>query len=101
MSYKHGNFDELLASEFKDIKFGQAYVQTCLDEHITLQEALQETIKAMGLKEFSTKSGQSIQAVTDFVAGRARWSTDKVIRLLEVVFKLKVKISLEAIQPDK
>ena len=38
-----------------------------------VEEALHETIKAMGLQEFTNKSGVSIQGVSDFVAERHNW----------------------------
>ena len=60
-----------------------------------MNEALCETIKAMGLKNFSDKSGLSIQAVSDFVAERQKWSMDKLSTHIENVFKLKVKLSVE------
>ena len=64
-------------------------------EKLPVDEALRETIKAMGLKNFSDKSGLSIQAVSDFVAERQNWSMDKISGHIKDVFKLKVKLSLE------
>ena len=49
----------------------------------------------MGLKSFSDKSGLSIQAVSDFVAERQKWSMDKISSHIKDVFKLKAKLSLK------
>ena len=55
----------------------------------------------MGLKAFAGKAGLSIQAVSDFVSKRQKWSTDKIALHIEDVFKLTVKLSLEAPKTTK
>lgn len=41
----------------------------------------------MGLKSFSDKSGLPIQAVSDFVAKRQKWSMDKISNHIKDIFK--------------
>ena len=55
----------------------------------------------MGLKCFSDKSGLSIQAVSDFVSERRKWSMDKLSNHIEDVFKLKVRLSIELPKTSK
>jgi hypothetical protein len=55
----------------------------------------------MGLLAFSEKSGLSIQAVSDFVSERQKWSTDKLIKKIGIVFNLKVSFKLEYSENEK
>lgn len=96
MANRHKSYDKVLAQKFKNPKYAQSYLVNIIKkEKLPLDEALRETIKAMGLKSFSDKSGLSIQAVSDFVAKRQKWSMDKTSIHVKKVFNLKVKLSLE------
>lgn len=60
---------KVLTQKFKNSKYAHLYLINIIEkERLPVHEALRETIKAMGLKSFSDKSGLSIQAVPDFVA---------------------------------
>ena len=79
MANRHKSYDSVLAQKFENPKYAQLYLINIIKkEKLHLDEALRETIKAMGLKSFSDKSGLSIQAVSDFVAERQKWSMDKI-----------------------
>ena len=96
MANRHKSYDRVLAQNFENPKYAQLYLINIIKkEKLPLDEALRETIKAMGLKSFSDKSGLSIQAVSDFVAERQKWSIDKISSHIKDVFNLKVKLSLE------
>ncbi len=96
MANRHKSYDEVLAKKFKNLRYAQGYLIHILEkEKLPVEKALRETIKAMGLKEFSNKSGLSIQAVSDFVAKRQKWSIDKLSICIKKVFRLKIKLSLE------
>lgn len=96
MPKRHRSFDDELAQKFEKLDFAQQYlIGLSQEEDISLEDALRHTVKAMGLLEFSERSGLSIQAVSDFVSNRAKWSTDKIIKKIYIVFKLNVKFSLE------
>ena len=96
MANRHKSYDEVLAQKFENPKYAQSYlIHIIKKEKLSLDEALRETIKAMGLKSFSDKSGLSIQAVSDFVSKRQKWSMDKISNHIKEVFNLKVKLSLE------
>ena len=102
MANRHKSYDEVLAKKFKNLKYAQEYIIHILEkEKLPVEEALCETIKAMGLKEFSNKSGLSIQAVSDFVAKRQKWSVDKLSVCIKKVFRLQIKLSLEMPKPIK
>ncbi|MBC6415624.1 MAG: hypothetical protein GDA46_04450 [Bdellovibrionales bacterium] len=96
MANRYKSYDKVLAQKFKNSKYACLYLMNIIKkEKLSLEDALRETIKAMGLKSFSNKSGLSIQAVSDFVAKRKKWSMNKISNHIENVFKLKVKLSLE------
>ena len=96
MANRHKNFNELVAQEFEDLGFAQAYIINLINnEGLSLEKALRESIKSMGLQAFAEKAGISISYVSDFVNERRKWSTDNLMKYMEQVFELKVKISLE------
>ena len=96
MANRHKSYDRVLTQKFENPKYAQVYLINIIKkEKMPLDEALRKTIKAMGLKSFSDKSGLSIQAVSDFVAERQKWSMDKISNHIKDVFNLKVKLSLE------
>ena len=102
MANRNKSYDKILAQKFKNLKYAQGYLINILEkENLSIDEALSETIKAMGLKAFACKAGLSIQAVSDFVSKRQKWSTDKIALHIEDVFDLKVKLSLEAPKTTK
>ena len=93
---RNKSYDKVLAQKFKKSEYARRYLINIIKkENLSVDEALRETIKAMGLKYFSDKSGLSIQTVSDFVATRQEWSMDKLSNHIEDVFKLKVRLSLE------
>ena len=99
MSNRHKDFDKLLAEKLTNLNFAQAYITNLLEEEkLSLNDALREVIKAMGLQEFADRAGLSIQYVSDFVNGRKNFTTGTTDRYLQKVFKLKVKISVEVIK---
>ncbi len=96
MANRNKSYDELLASKFENLEYAQGYLLNIVEnEGLCVDEALRETIKAMGLKNFADKSEVSVQGVSDFVAKRHKWSVAKLTRLIERVFHLKVKLALE------
>ena len=97
MANRNKSYDEVLARKFENLEYARSYLLHIVeDEGASLDEALREVIKAMGLQNFSLKSKLSIQAVSDFVHKRQIWSMGKVIRHIEEIFGLRVKLSLEA-----
>ena len=96
MANRNKNYDEVLAKKFENPEYARNYLFHIVEEeHTSLDKALREVIKAMGLQKFSQKSNLSIQAISDFVHKRQEWSTDKTIKHIEEIFGLKVKLSLE------
>ena len=102
MANRHKSYDDVLVHKFENIEYAQAYLLNIVEEEdLPVDEALRETIKAMSLGVFAERSGQSIQAVSDFVSKRQKWSTDKLIKLIKLVFNLKVKLALELSDHDE
>jgi len=99
MANRNKSYDEVLAKKFENRDYAKGYLLNIVEsEGLSVEEALRETIKAMGLQSFSDKSELSIQAVSDFVSKRQKWSTDKLTKHIAEVFNLKVKLALE--NPD-
>ena len=95
MANRNKSYDEVLSRKFDNLEYAQEYLLNVVEsESCSLADAVRETIKAMGLQKFSNKSGLSIQAVSDFISQRQKWSTDKLIKYIEQVFKLKVNLTL-------
>ena len=95
MANRHKDFNELVAKEFKDLGFAQAYITNLINnEDLSLEDALRESIKSMGLQSFADKAGVSISYVSDFVNKRQKWSTDNLMKYIEQVFRLKVKLKI-------
>ena len=102
MSNRNKDYNEVLARKFNDLEYAQSYLFNIVEsENLPLHDALKESIKAMGLQSFAEKSGLSIQTVSDFVSQRQEWSTDKVIKHIEEVFKLRVTFSLDSLNSGK
>ncbi len=96
MANRHKDFNELVAQEFEDLGFAQAYITNLINnEGLSLEEALREAIKSMGLQAFAEKAEISISYVSDFVNKRRKWSTDNLVKYIEQVFGLKIKMSVE------
>ena len=96
MANRHKDFNELVAKEFEDLGFAQAYITNLINnEELSLEKALREAIKSMGLQAFAGKAGISISYVSDFVNKRRKWSTDNIMKYIEQVFELKIKMSVE------
>ena len=96
MPNRNKSYDKVLAKKFDDLEYAQGYLLNIVNsEGLTVDEALRETIKAMGFQKFSKKSNLSIQSVSNFVLKRQKWSIDKLTKHIAQVFNLKVKLSLE------
>ncbi|MFN8369780.1 MAG: hypothetical protein U0T83_04040 [Bacteriovoracaceae bacterium] len=97
MANRNKSYDEVLAKKFDNLEYAQGYLLNIMkSEKASINKALIETIKAMGLQNFANKSGLSIQSVSDFVQKRQKWSTDKLAKHIKKVFRLNVIISLES-----
>ena len=71
MPNRHESYDEEIAKKFQNPKYTQEYLLNIFNhDECSVDEAVRISIKAMGLKTFSEKSGLSIQAVSDFVSKR-------------------------------
>lgn len=102
MANRHKDFNELVAKEFENLGFAQAYITNLINnEHLSLEDALRESIKSMGLQTFAEKAGISISYVSDFVNKRRKWSTDNLIKYISQVFQLKVKLKIDTANDSK
>ena len=96
MANRQKDFNELLALQFEDLDFSKAYIMSLInDEGLAPDQALRETIVAMGLQAFSKKSGLRIQYVSDFVNKRKKMTIKTLGKHLKKVFNLRVKLLVE------
>ncbi len=96
MANRHKDFDEYVSQEFENIEFAQSYITHLInDEGLSLEDALRDSIVSMGLQSFADKADVSISYVSDFVNKRKKWSTDNLVKHLQKVFKLKIKLSID------
>jgi len=101
MANRHRDFDELVATQFEDAEFAQAYITNLINEEdMELDEALRETIVSMGLQAFADKADISIQYVSDFVKKRKKFSTESIDKYLQKAFNLKIKMSVESLKGE-
>lgn len=101
MANRHKDFNELIATKFENVEFSQAYIMTLInDEEMSIDEALRETIIAMGLQPFADKAEISIQYVSDFVKKRKKFSTESIDKYLQKAFNLKIKMSVESVKGE-
>jgi hypothetical protein len=101
MANRHGDFDELVASQFEGLEFSQTYLMLLINEEgLTLEEALRQTIISMGLQAFAGRADLSIQYVSDFVNKRRKFTTDSIDKYLQKAFQLKVKFSVDLFEGD-
>ena len=56
MARRSINWNENLSKKLRDLKYSQGFIIASLEEGIPLQLALGKTIRAYGIKEFSTKT---------------------------------------------
>ena len=97
MANRHGDFNELVAQKFQDLNFSQAYITNLINnEKLSLEDALIESVKSMGLQAFAKKAEISISYVSDFVNKRRKWSTDNLVKYIDKVFKLKINMTIDA-----
>jgi DNA-binding phage protein len=101
MANRHRDFNELVATQFEDVEFAQAYITNLINEEdMELDEALRETIISMGLQAFADKADISIQYVSDFVKKRKNFSTSSIDKYLKKAFGLKIKMSVESFKGE-
>ena len=101
MANRHRDFNELVATQFEDVQFAQAYITNLINEEdMELDEALRETIVSMGLQAFADKADISIQYVSDFVKKRKKFSTESIDKYLQKAFCLKIKMSVESVKSE-
>lgn len=55
MAKRSLNWNEWLSEDLKDCRFAQAFIQSSLEEGLSLQIVLGKVIRAYGVKEFSKK----------------------------------------------
>jgi predicted transcriptional regulator len=92
------SFDELLSKELKNPKYAQGYFLELIkgDDGLSLETALKETVKSMGIKEFSEVSKIPPSNIVDFIKDRRTPKPETLNQYLKP-FRLKIKLTVEKI----
>ena len=56
MSRRSADWNAGLAKDLRDKGFAQEFIQGCLEEGLSLQEALAKVVRAYGVKEFALRA---------------------------------------------
>lgn len=94
MSRRSESFDQLISEKMKNTDFARETFLTSI-EHFgdSVEDALKYTIQQMGLKEFSERSGFSVQHLSDFTKGLRNPKLSTLDKYL-AVFELKSKVTV-------
>lgn len=94
--YRNSSYDQKLAEELQDSDFAKMFLMGLMEgeEGLTLVQALKHTIRRMGIKEFSKKSGIPEKSISRMLGSDL---IPKVETLDEYLapFKLKTKLSVD------
>lgn len=97
MANRNKNFDETVAKKMQNFEFSQSFILALINDHeLPIQDALIESIEAIGLSEFAEKCGYSIQYVSDFVNRRKDYKVEVIDKFLQP-FGLKIKLDVEKV----
>lgn len=56
MPRRSADWNAGLARDLRNKEFAQEFIQACLEEGLSLQQALAKVVRAYGVKEFATKA---------------------------------------------
>ena len=97
MANRNINYDRVIAKKMQNSEFAQSFILTLINHHeLSIQDALIDSIEAMGLTEFAEKSGYSIQYVSDFVNRRRDYKVEVMDKFLQP-FGLRIKLDVEKV----
>lgn len=92
MSRRSESYDKAMAKEMQNTDFARGMVLHAIDSGDSIEDALRYSIRRMGIKEFSHKSGISIQNVSAFTRGKRKFGFGNLSKCL-AVFGLKFVVA--------
>jgi DNA-binding phage protein len=92
MTRRSINWNEGLAKDLRNVKFAQSFIQTSLEEGLSIQVVLGKVIRAYGVKEFANKVKISSSNLVRILDPKYNPTLDTLNRLLKP-FSLQVTIA--------
>jgi DNA-binding phage protein len=87
-----------LAQDLRDPDFARAFLLAAIEEGVSIQIALGKVIRAIGVKEFSVRTGIASPNVLRAINARHNPTQETLNRLLK---PFKLKLSLAPIEQSK
>jgi DNA-binding phage protein len=87
-----------LAQDLRDAVFAREFLLAAIEEGVSIQIALGKVIRAIGIKEFSTKVGMASPNILRAIHPRHNPTQETLNRLLK---PFKLKLSLASIEAPK
>ncbi len=92
MPRRSADWNEGLARDLQKKAFAQEFIQACLDEGLSVQEALSKVIRAYGVKEFAKKTQLASSNILRAVNPRYNPTIETLNALLEP-FELQLSVT--------
>lgn len=73
MSGRSESYNEFIAEKMRDPEYAREQVKISIELRDSISDGLRVAIRAMGIKEFSEKSGELLQNVVDGVRTPVGW----------------------------
>ena len=92
MPRRSAEWNEGLARDLQKKAFAQEFIKSCLNEGLSLQEALSKVIRAYGVKEFATKTRLASSNILRAINPRYNPTVDTLNTLLKP-FSLELSVT--------
>jgi DNA-binding phage protein len=94
--YRTNSYDEMISEKMKNKRFAQGYLLTLMEgeDGLSVEESLKETIRSMGITEFSAVAKVPRPNVQEFLKGKRKLKNETLNIYLKP-FGLKIKITVE------
>ncbi len=92
MARRSIDWNDGLAKDLQNMKFAQGFIQSALDEGLSIQQVLGKVIRAYGVKEFSAKAKLPSSNVLRAINPKHNPTLDTMNRLLKP-FALQIAVA--------
>ena len=86
------NWDEGLQKDLRNSEFAREFILAAIEEGLSIQEALSQTIRAYGVKEFAKKIGMPSSNIVRAINPDHNPTQDTLNKLLKP-FKLQLSVA--------
>jgi DNA-binding phage protein len=94
--YRAGAYDEMISKKMQNKRYAQGYLMTLMEgeDGLSVEESLKQTIRRMGVTEFSQAAKVPRPNVQEFLKGKRKLKNETLNIYLKP-FGLKIKITVE------